>query len=163
MLVTDAQHSDSRLLKVILHIWLIQNIVCVPCILQYIFVAYFIDNSLYLLGFPCGSAGKESSCRIKPGFDPWVGKIPWRRERQTLQYSGLEHSYTVHGVAKSRTQLSDFHFPCTSQLPTPLLPLPASFTPLETTALLSVSMSLFSTERFLSFKILKDQTSVTHS
>ena len=30
------------------------------------------------MGFPCGSAGKE--CR-RPGFDPWVGKIPWRREQ----------------------------------------------------------------------------------
>ena len=28
------------------------------------------------LGFPCGSAGKK--CR-RPGFDPWVGKIPWRK------------------------------------------------------------------------------------
>ena len=27
-----------------------------------------------------------------PGFDPWVGKIPWRRERLPLQYSGLENS-----------------------------------------------------------------------
>ena len=32
------------------------------------------------LSFPCGSAGKESTCN-RPGFDPWVGKIPWRRER----------------------------------------------------------------------------------
>ena len=35
------------------------------------------------IGFPCGSAGKESihlQCR-RPGFDPWAGKIPWRRER----------------------------------------------------------------------------------
>ena len=41
------------------------------------------DNSLWLLlGFPCGSAGKESACNVgRPGFDPWVGKIPWRRER----------------------------------------------------------------------------------
>ena len=31
------------------------------------------------LGFSCDSAGKESAC--KPGFDPWVGKMPWRRER----------------------------------------------------------------------------------
>ena len=36
----------------------------------------------------CGSAGKESTynagiylqCR-RHGFDPWVGRIPWRRER----------------------------------------------------------------------------------
>ena len=39
-------------------------------------------------GFPCGSAGKESACKKesacnvgRPGFDPWVGKIPWRREQ----------------------------------------------------------------------------------
>ena len=34
------------------------------------------------LGFPGGSAGKEShlECGI-PGFNPWIGKIPWRRER----------------------------------------------------------------------------------
>ena len=34
------------------------------------------------LGFPCGSAGKESACNAgRPGFDPWVGKIPWGKER----------------------------------------------------------------------------------
>ena len=33
-------------------------------------------------GFPGGSDGKESSCNAgRPGFDPWVRKIPWRRER----------------------------------------------------------------------------------
>ena len=36
----------------------------------------------FILGFPDGSVGKESACRCRrPGFDPWVGKIPWRRER----------------------------------------------------------------------------------
>ena len=29
---------------------------------------------------PCDSAGKESACG-RPGFDPWVGTIPWRRGR----------------------------------------------------------------------------------
>ena len=35
-----------------------------------------------LAGFPNGSDGKESTgkCR-RPGFDPSVRKIPWRRER----------------------------------------------------------------------------------
>ena len=33
-------------------------------------------------GFPCSSAGKEFSCNSgRPEFDPWVGKIPWKRER----------------------------------------------------------------------------------
>ena len=34
------------------------------------------------LGFPCGSAGKESACNAgKPGFNPWVGKIPLEKGR----------------------------------------------------------------------------------
>ena len=68
-------------------------------------------------GFSGGSDSKESiQCRI-PGFDPWIGKIPWRRDGYSLQYSGLENSMdrgawqaTVHRVAKSQTQLSNFHF-----------------------------------------------------
>ena len=36
---------------------------------------------------------------------------PLEKERLPLQYSGLENSTdcVVHGIAKSRTQLSDFH------------------------------------------------------
>ena len=35
------------------------------------------------LGFPGGSDGKESACNAgRPGFNPWVGKIPLRREWQ---------------------------------------------------------------------------------
>ena len=49
---------------------------------------------------------------MKPGFDPWVEKIPWRGKCYLFQYSGLENSKDciVHGVAKSWTWLSDFHF-----------------------------------------------------
>ena len=36
----------------------------------------------YLLNFPCGSDGKERTCNARnPEFDPWVRKIPWRRDR----------------------------------------------------------------------------------
>ena len=40
-----------------------------------------------LWGFPGGSVRKESTCNAgdlgwRPGFDPWVGKIPWRRTWQ---------------------------------------------------------------------------------
>ena len=36
------------------------------------------------MGFPGGSEGKESACNAgRPGFDPWVGKIPWRRKWQS--------------------------------------------------------------------------------
>ena len=53
----------------------------------------------------------------RPGFDPWVGKLLWRREWLPTQYSCLENSMdrgtwrsTVHSVAKSWIQLSDYHF-----------------------------------------------------
>ena len=50
-------------------------------------------------GFLGGSAGKK--CR-RPGFNPWVRKTPWQRERLPLQHSGLENSidYIVHEVAE---------------------------------------------------------------
>ena len=50
----------------------------------------------------------------RPGFDPWVWKIPWRRNDNPLQYSCLENSMdrrawwaTIQGVAKSHTWLSE--------------------------------------------------------
>ena len=35
------------------------------------------------MAFPDGSVGKESTCSqcTRPQFDPWVGKIRWRRTR----------------------------------------------------------------------------------
>ena len=60
-------------------------------------------------------SGKESACNAgDPGFDPWVGKIPWRRKWQPTSVFLLGKSrgwrsllgYS-HGVTKSRRQLSD--------------------------------------------------------
>ena len=41
-----------------------------------------------------------------------LGRSPGEGEGYPLQYSGLENfvDYTVYGVTKSWTQLSDFHF-----------------------------------------------------
>jgi len=37
-------------------------------------------------GFPGVPSGKEPACQCRrhrrPGFNPWIGKTPWRRERQ---------------------------------------------------------------------------------
>ena len=37
--------------------------------------------------FPGGASGKEPACRCRrhkrSGFDPWVGKIPWRKKWQS--------------------------------------------------------------------------------
>ena len=66
-----------------------------------------------LLGFPDGSAGKESASNIgDPGSIPGLGRSPGEGIGYSLQYSGLENSMNciVHGVAKSWTLLSDFHF-----------------------------------------------------
>jgi len=65
------------------------------------------------LGFPCGSAGKESICNAGDlGSIPGLGRSPGEGKGYPLQYSGLENSMDciVHEVAKSRTLLSDFHF-----------------------------------------------------
>ena len=65
------------------------------------------------MGFPCGSAGKESACIVGDlGSIPGLGRSSGEGNGYPLQYSGLENStdYVVHGVAKTRTQLSDFHF-----------------------------------------------------
>ena len=64
-------------------------------------------------GFPCDSAGKECTCNVTDlGSIPGLGRSPGEGKGYPLQYSGLENSmdYTVHGVTKSRTQLSHFHF-----------------------------------------------------
>ena len=65
------------------------------------------------LGFPGGSAGEESVCSVGDlGLIPGLGRSPGEGKGYPLQYSGLENSmnYIVHGVTKSQTQLSDFHF-----------------------------------------------------
>ena len=60
------------------------------------------------MGFPCGSAGKESACSVG-GQDliPALGRTPGEGKGYPLQYSGLDNSMDciVHGVAKS-----NFHF-----------------------------------------------------
>ena len=70
---------------------------------------------LYIsVGFPGGSDCKESACNAgDPSSIPGSGRSPG----DPLQYSCLENPMdrgawwaTVHGVTKSRTQLSNFTF-----------------------------------------------------
>ena len=66
-------------------------------------------------GFPGVSNGKESGCNVRhPGSIPGLGRSPGEGNGNPLQYSCLENPMdrgawqaTVHGVAKSPTQLSD--------------------------------------------------------
>ena len=59
------------------------------------------------------SVGKESTCNAGDlGSIPGFGISPGEGKGYPLQYFGLKNSMDciVHGVAKSRTQLSNFHF-----------------------------------------------------
>ena len=66
------------------------------------------------LGFPSDSDDKQSVCKCRPGFSPWIRKTPWRKNGNPLQYSCLEESMdrgawqvAVYGVTKSQTWLSN--------------------------------------------------------
>ena len=64
-------------------------------------------------GFPCGSAGEESACDAGDlGLIPGLGRSPGEGRGYQLYSSGLENptDCIVHGVTKSRTRLSNFHF-----------------------------------------------------
>ena len=70
------------------------------------------------LGFPGGSDGKEATCNVEDlGSIPGLGTSSGEGNDYPLQYSCLENSMnrgawrvTVHGVAKTWTHLSHFHF-----------------------------------------------------
>ena len=76
---------------------------------------HIIKPQLDPTGFPSGSDSKESACNERPGFNPWVGKIPWRRACQPTPvflpvespWREMPHRLQSMGSQKSRTQQSD--------------------------------------------------------
>ena len=64
--------------------------------------------------FSGGLDDKESACNARDlGSIPGLGESLGEGNGYPFQYSGLENPMDciVHGVPKSRTRLSDFHFP----------------------------------------------------
>ena len=72
----------------------------------------FLENTF--LDFPGDTSGKEPTCQCRrhkrPGFDPWVRKIPLEQEMATTPVflPGKSHGQRgcqaiAHGVAKSQT------------------------------------------------------------
>ena len=71
-----------------------------------------------LIGFPGGSDGKVSACNVgDQGSIPESRRSPEEGTGNPLEYSCLENptdrgawQATVHGLAKSQTQLNNWHF-----------------------------------------------------
>ena len=88
---------------------------CVYCLLP---IFYNLYTFMHTLGSAGGSDGKGSDCNAGDlGLIPRLGRYPGEENGKALQYSCLENSIdrgpwqaTVHGVAKSQTQLRDFSF-----------------------------------------------------
>ena len=78
----------------------------------YILNTYKVPN---VRSFPGGTSGKEPACQCRRHkrckFNPWVGKIPWRRAWQPTPVflPGKSHGQRSlvgpHRVSKSRTRL----------------------------------------------------------
>ena len=81
---------------------------------------------IQLLSLPGGARGQEPACHCSRhqsrGFDPWVGKIPWRRKWRPLRDScrripraeepgGLQ-STGSRAIEHTRTQFSSVAQPC---------------------------------------------------
>ena len=90
--------------------------VLVSCLLLYSVVKSHYSSSYFLI---CqvhlwSSLVAQRICLQcgRPGFNPWVGKSPWRRERlpTPVFWPRKFHRLYSPGVAKSRTRLRDFHF-----------------------------------------------------
>ena len=77
--------------------------------------SYSLEGILCILGFPVVKNPPANAGDKRDGFDPWVGKIPWRREWQFTPVFLPEEPIdrwvwwaTVHRVAQSQTWLKWF-------------------------------------------------------
>ena len=98
--------GSSAFSKSSLYIW--------KCLVQVLLTLSLKDfvNNLTSMGFPGGSAGKESTCNAGDlGSIPGLGRYPGEGNSYPLQCSGLENSMDciVQGIANSQTRLSNFH------------------------------------------------------
>ena len=84
-------------------------------------------NHSPVVGFPCGSTGKESFCNAGDlGLIPGLGRAAGEGKDYPLQYSGLENSMdcslpgsSVHGGFSRQEYWSGFPCPSSGDLPNP--------------------------------------------
>ena len=77
----------------------------IPFELIFMYIVSYSYNFtlLHMTGFPCGSAGEESTCNVGDlGSIPGLGRSPEERKGYPLQYSGLENSmdYSSWGLQR---------------------------------------------------------------
>ena len=97
----------------------------IACLLLFLFYFFDLQFSItrilltyckpllcFLLGFPCSSAGKGSACNARDlGSISGLGRSPGEGKGTHSSILAWRIPWTVvHGVAKSRTRLNDFHF-----------------------------------------------------
>ena len=107
---TVLSNGDIMLNKTAIGIIFMEIILCLHRLIYALFIK---ARSCLIRGFPCGSGGKESAHSAgNLGSIPGLGRFPGKEKGYPLQYSGLKNSIDciVHGVAKSQTRLSNFHF-----------------------------------------------------
>ena len=98
------------------HIFWAQQFMGISLITTHCIYIWEIGALIFLWGLLRWLSGKESTCQWRRwGFDPWVGKIPWKRIWQPTPVSCLDSPMdrgdwqaAVHGVTKSRTWLSSW-------------------------------------------------------
>ena len=70
-----------------------------------------LKGSSHLLGFPCGSVGKDTACNEGDlGSTPGLGRSPGEGKGYRLQYSGLENSIQSMGSQRIRHHWVTFTF-----------------------------------------------------
>ena len=75
-----------------------------PFLCQHITI--FILISVAQLGFPGGSAGKQSTCNVEDlGSTPGLGRSPGEGNGYPLQYSGLEIPWTIQSMGSQRVYI----------------------------------------------------------
>ena len=105
-------HLSLTTFKNFLWIFGFWNFVLCPSVAFFIFILLRICWASYTC-IPDSSVGKESACNARdPSSIPGLGRSTGEGIGYPLQYSGLENSIDciVHGVTKSQTWLSNFHF-----------------------------------------------------
>ena len=109
---SSLSYPDLQKLSIQVFKWFQKLIVILVELNTIIALIFKLSITKALMGFPCGSAGKESACNAGDlSLIPGLGRSPGEENGYPSQYSGLENPMDciVHGVAKNQTRLSNFH------------------------------------------------------